>query len=177
MITNRLTQNKSVTQRTYGPDAHTYCLFYSIRYIRNNSTSLPSYRTLSQVRGGSTSADLAVFRQARFDNLYHYGDLILLLYRYVDIDINFNLCVDYRNTDTVDGEVGATFPRASRELPLMDQLRPRFGKRLLPNGKDGEDKDELLCRKFSFVHKRFFKAVRYLQLPINIIAMNPCLSI
>ena len=127
--------------------------------------------------GGSTSADLAVFRQARFDNLYHYGDLILLLYRYVDIDINFNLCVDYRNTDTVDGEVGATFPRASRELPLMDQLRPRFGKRLLPNGKDGEDKDELLCRKFSFVHKRFFKAVRYLQLPINIIAMNPCLSI
>ena len=66
------------------------------------------------------------------------------------------------------------FPRASRELPLMDQLRPRFGKRLLPNGKEGEDED--LCRKFSFVHKRFLKAVRYLQLPINIIAMNPCLS-
>ena len=68
------------------------------------------------------------------------------------------------------------FPRASRELPLMDQLRPRFGKRLVTNGNDGEDKDEELCRKFSFVHKRFLKAVRYLQLPINIIAMNPCLS-
>ena len=31
-----------------------------IGYIRNHSTSLPGYRTLSQVWGGSTSADLAV---------------------------------------------------------------------------------------------------------------------
>ena len=31
-------------------------------YIRNHSTSLPAYRTLSQVWGGSTSADLAVYK-------------------------------------------------------------------------------------------------------------------
>ena len=34
-------------------------------YIRNHSTSLPAYRALSHVRGGSTSADLAVFREGR----------------------------------------------------------------------------------------------------------------
>ena len=165
--------HNELTDRT-----HTHIVSFIVLDILEITQPLyPLTALCAKSGGGSTSADLAVFRQARFDNLYHYGDLILLLYRYVDIDINFNLCVDYRNTDTVDGEVGATFPRASRELPLMDQLRPRFGKRLLPNGKDGEDKDELLCRKFSFVHKRFFKAVRYLQLPINIIAMNPCLSI
>ena len=41
-------------------------------YIRNHSTSLPAYCTLSQVRGGSTSADLAV-------GTLHYNNKILYI--------------------------------------------------------------------------------------------------
>ena len=33
--------------------------------FRNHTTSLPAYHTLSQVRGGSTSADLAVFSRLK----------------------------------------------------------------------------------------------------------------